>query len=207
MFCANCGCRIPTRAAQCPECRADVPKMEYCSGFWLELNQNSLSNTEAGKYEELKETKDAAEAASVAVERNKRSPLLKRALIAEAAIIAILLLYSTISGAALKNTIKEKDDNNAELQNQNKALKEECADLDNKYTELEKEYNLVKGDYDSLKEEDWEIGEDEYRSRIDDLRKKYDQLYEKYIKLQEENNHLQEELEGSRQKKPERIVQ
>ena len=41
MFCIKCGCRIPLKATKCPDCGADLPVMEYCGGFWTELNQNT----------------------------------------------------------------------------------------------------------------------------------------------------------------------
>lgn len=46
MFCTKCGCRIPSDASKCPDCGSDRPNMEYCSGFWLELNQNTQANTD-----------------------------------------------------------------------------------------------------------------------------------------------------------------
>ena len=49
MFCTKCGGRIPPEASKCPNCGADLPVMEYCSGFWSELNQN----TKSGAKEEM----------------------------------------------------------------------------------------------------------------------------------------------------------
>ena len=49
MFCTKCGGRIPPEASKCPNCGADLPVMEYCSGFWSELNQN----TQSGAKEEM----------------------------------------------------------------------------------------------------------------------------------------------------------
>ena len=43
MFCTKCGGRIPPEASKCPNCGADLPVMEYCGGFWSELNQNTQS--------------------------------------------------------------------------------------------------------------------------------------------------------------------
>ena len=40
MFCRKCGRRIQGAGARCPACNAEIPEMEYCSGFWVELNQN-----------------------------------------------------------------------------------------------------------------------------------------------------------------------
>lgn len=40
MFCKKCGRRIQDTDSKCPECNAEIPEMEYCSGFWMELNQN-----------------------------------------------------------------------------------------------------------------------------------------------------------------------
>lgn len=44
MFCIKCGRRIPVSASKCPYCSAVLASMEYCSSFWSEVNQNSLSH-------------------------------------------------------------------------------------------------------------------------------------------------------------------
>ena len=59
MFCTKCGGRIPPEASKCPNCGADLPVMEYCGGFWSELNQNTQSGAKeamtAGGQEEVRE--------------------------------------------------------------------------------------------------------------------------------------------------------
>ena len=190
MFCANCGCRIPAKAIRCPECNAEVSKMEYCSGFWLELNQNSLSDEKAAQHKEqvgaenkqdlVLETKPA----NTAGEKNKHGQFWEKLVKLEAAVILILLLYNAISGAVLKKEInKGKDD---------------YTELEGRFTELNENYESTKKNYEDLLNKQPEVSTEEYETTIADLEKEKNDLSEENKKLEEEKEQLQEELENLR---------
>ena len=199
MFCTNCGCRIPAKAIKCPECNAEVSKMEYCSGFWLELNQNSLSNEKADQYKEKVEADNdnkeelvvETKPANAAGENNKNGQFWKKVVKAEAAVIVILLLYSTISGAVLKKEINKGKDNYAELES--------------RFAELNENYESTKKNYEGLLNEQPEVSIEEYESTIADLEKEKNDLSEENKKLEEEKEQLQEELESLRSQNEEEI--
>ena len=68
MFCIKCGCRIPKNTQKCPDCGADRPGMEYCGGFWSELNQNTQCSRE-----ESSETRVNAETNSSGANNEKNN--------------------------------------------------------------------------------------------------------------------------------------
>ena len=73
MFCTKCGGRIPPEASKCPNCGADLPVMEYCGGFWSELNQNTQSGAkEAMTAEGQEEVREKA--AGTAAEEPRTEP-------------------------------------------------------------------------------------------------------------------------------------
>lgn len=140
MFCNKCGCKIPVNASRCPNCGADIPSMEYCSGFWSELNQNSQANGDAAdiKKQELRNRNTGTEpegsipnAGKAVKVENAAKPYLrfnKYALIAEAVIIAVLLLYHVVSAASLRGelnkTQKEYSSVNEEMEKLNETIKD-----------------------------------------------------------------------------------
>lgn len=118
MFCNKCGCEIPVNVSKCPNCGADIPSMEYCSGFWMELNQNSSANDDITDIKEQKSQDQNAgmkSGGSIPDARKhvmhekaaKPSLLFKYAMIAEAVIIASLLLYHVVSAASLRNELNK----------------------------------------------------------------------------------------------------
>lgn len=70
MFCKQCGCHIPATSATCLECRAKVPELEYCSGFWIELNQNSAQKSVNDDLEPA-----ASEHCEIKIDNPKESPI------------------------------------------------------------------------------------------------------------------------------------
>lgn len=132
MFCSNCGCRIPVNASKCPNCNAAIHEMEYCSGFWSELNQNSMlcidneqANTKSRTViehdqlqpSEVKDQKLRAES-SLNVENKNKSSFIKNVVIAEGVIILVLLIYIIISGAVFKYRINELNEQYSILEEQ-----------------------------------------------------------------------------------------
>lgn len=197
MFCSNCGCRIPAKASKCPNCNTTVEEMEYCSGFWSELNQNSVLHIdEYQKNTDCKVENDIDQEAQGEVEtlkpqvginslKNKNKfPFIKYAVIAEGVIIVILLLYNSISGALLKHKLNESNE-------QNSMLKEQINSLNSEYDSLKQQSDSKDIDYDSAIVE-WE--------------QKYKELKNNYDVIQNENETLKEELNGLKNQEQEQTA-
>lgn len=125
MFCKNCGCRIPASAPKCPECGVDRPVLEYCAGFWTELNQNTRVKKQKpgadvpGNKADLR--LDGLESEDNHEKKNRKpEPVVTRKdnlpanrakpkkggyilQIIEAAVILSLVLYSMLLGNTVKN--------------------------------------------------------------------------------------------------------
>lgn len=192
MFCEKCGCRIPGKASKCPGCGADLPGMEYCSGFWAELNQNSLVNNSFGNEEEqntreshvneettpTKETgiSDSRLKKGISIKGNMRQAipftLLKYAAIAECVIILILLIFNGVSGSALKKEISQ--------------LSEDCDQLESQLAATEKR---TKDQIDKLSSQN-----ESTKTEHEELQEKYDSLLKEFDEVREERDQLEKEL-------------
>lgn len=188
MFCKKCGCRIPSNASKCPDCGSDLPNMEYCSGFWSELNQNSqtqkMHSNQAVK--EKENTPQSAKEADTNLnpkvkekfntdkKGTKKTSILKYAAIVEGLIIIILFLSTTVSNFALKREVNE--------------LKTQNAAADENYKELEKQNKAIQTENESLQEQNkkWE---QDYKA----LSQEYDLLYEKLSELEKQTEDLNEQ--------------
>lgn len=168
MFCIKCGCRIPLKATKCPDCGADLPVMEYCGGFWTELNQNT--QTGAG-FEE----RDVREAETDIREENagtssddtvetipetgvpgdstpaqdresgpeRKTAGRKRPVLAWAAAVLFLLLAASVCFNILqKRQLTEKDETLQEAQSEQEALREENNRLLGEYASLQVQYTV-----------------------------------------------------------------
>ena len=192
MFCEKCGRQIPGNASKCPGCGADLPGMEYCSGFWVELNQNSQADkTKKQKEPDQKSEKstsaeksgnaDAKRKKDVRVKEDMKPGILysvlKYAAIAEGVIILILLIHNAVSGGALQK----------EMDRQNEDLK---AQYEEKSEALQNDYDSISKDFDNLKEEK------------EQLEKEKKQLEEEKEQLEEELRILNESIEGQKEPIP-----
>lgn len=188
MFCSNCGCRIPAKALKCPNCNTAVNEMEYCSGFWSELNQNSSLhiNEQQNTYNkpDIGDDLEVSDEAEKLKPQSVNSPLnrvnkplfMKYAVLAEAAIIVILLLYSVISGAVLKHKLNESNERNSVL---------------------EEQMNRLSAEYSSLKQQS-ESKDTDYDSQVSEWEQKYNELMDSYYSMNSENEALKEELDNLR---------
>lgn len=188
MFCSNCGCRIPAKALKCPNCNTAVNEMEYCSGFWSELNQNSSLhiNEQQNTYNkpDIGDDREVSDEAEKLKPQSVNSPLnrvnkplfMKYAVLAEAAIIVILLLYSAISGAVLKHKLNESNERNSVL---------------------EEQMNRLSAEYSSLKQQS-ESKDTDYDSQVSEWEQKYNELMDSYNSMNSENEALKEELDNLR---------
>lgn len=166
MFCIKCGCHISAKAEKCLECGADLPSMEYCSGFWSELNQNHEAMGDDGR-----------EVKQVECIENKRSDALKRRitsergsgqkdkaskwqylLIAEGVVILIVLLFGIISGSRLRRQISELNNQNAKLEEEKGALQIEYEKLEREKAALEEKYKYIEEGNNSRQEEETDSG-------------------------------------------------
>lgn len=201
MFCEKCGCRISGKVSKCPGCGADLPNMEYCNGFWAELNQNSLVNKnfentkgqnaqESHFNEETAPTKETEisdsrlkKGISIKGHRRQNIPftLLKYAAIAECVIILILLIFNGVSGRALKKEISQ--------------LNEDCDQLETQLATKESEYKKIKEQIDELnsQNENTQTEQEELQEKYDSLLKEFDEVKEERDQLERELNSLEED--------------
>lgn len=162
MFCIKCGCRIPANASKCPDCGADRPGMEYCGGFWSELNQNtqcpnhspvvSKEKTLTREMDVKKEHLNSNDAAIKLCKKEKnaeKSPFLRNTVMIEGAIILILFLYTLVSGVSLRKQISEAEANGISAEERYTELVKEYEDISAKYEELKKENENKRENTDS----------------------------------------------------------
>ena len=168
MFCIKCGCRIPLKATKCPDCGADLPVMEYCGGFWTELNQNT--QTGAG-FEE----RDVPEAETDIKEENagtssgdtvetipeaggpgdsmpaknresgpeRKTAGRKRPVLGWASAVLFLLLAASVCFNILqKRQLTAKNETLQEAQSEQEALREENNRLLGEYASLQVQYTV-----------------------------------------------------------------
>lgn len=203
MFCIICGCHIPPNAKKCPDCNNTIANMEYCNGFWQELNQNmpvqtaeekNGGNQQSQPDRRKKEVSPAPKKVGKKVKQRQSTPAVKTVLIAESAIIALLILYTAVSGAShkgrlhalqeqielqeasiddLNQDLGDAEETNAALQEQVAAQQKEIAGL-KQGAELEEETYVSEEETYSSEEsnpqDDERYGEDsqEYYSQSND---------------------------------------
>lgn len=166
MFCTKCGCRIPMKAQKCPDCGADLPVMEYCGGFWSELNQNMGAGTDFEERDDRQTEADLWEkpAGTAAVdtgetipgtggpgdstppEDKEKGPGRKRAgrkrpAAAYAAAVLFLLLAASVCFIILqKRQLTAQEETLQELQNEQETLRQENSRLLGEYAALRVQY-------------------------------------------------------------------
>ena len=183
MFCIKCGCHIPPNAKKCPDCGEAIANMEYCNGFWQELNQNmpvvtpEEKGSEAHKNQPARRKKEVSPAQKKTVKatkQKKNTSTFKTVLIAESAIVALLLLYTVISGSLYKgriNALQEQiEAQEATIEDLNQDLdvaKENSSALQELVAAQQEEIDGLK--QESISEEETYVSEDETNPSEEDI--------------------------------------
>ena len=209
MFCIKCGCHIPPNAKKCPNCNNTIADMEYCNGFWQELNQNMPVQTaeeknDRNRHSQLdrrkKEVSPAPKMVGKKVKQRQNTSAVKTVLIVESAIIALLILYTAVSGTSHKgrvHALQEQielqeaaiEDLNQEIgaaEETNAALQEQVATQQEEIAGLKQESELEEETYVSEEE----IYSSEENNPQDD---------EHYGKNSQENNSQSNDQQGANQ--------